>query len=196
MRGRLLDAGMQLFAEKGYRSTTVGEIEAAVGLQPRRGALYKHFPSKHALLEAGVQRHLDAVAEAASVMDDVALIDVRTEARVLGQWLLAELQRERELIRVLEQDGDRLPELRARLRDRLSDAGYRATAQLVRRWAGPAADALDVDAVAVNLLGPVINFRRSTWTFDRSPLGLDDARFLDAWVDLCTRVTDSSGVER
>lgn len=59
---RLLVAGMELFAERGFRATTVGDIEAAVGLAPRRGALYKHFASKQALLEAAVRSHIDAAA--------------------------------------------------------------------------------------------------------------------------------------
>jgi AcrR family transcriptional regulator len=183
-RERLLRAGMRLFAEKGFRATTVGEIEAAVGLQPRRGALYKHFPSKKALLEAAVERHLEAVDEARGSMDVFPFTDVRTEAQVLGRWLLSELDAERETTRILEQDGDLLPELRDRVRARVSDAGYRATAALIARWVGDADD-LDVDAFAVNLLGPLINFRRSTWTFTGSPLGLDDERVLAAWVELC-----------
>src|SRR5690348_7783062 len=49
---RLLEAGVRLFAANGFRETTVGEIEAAAGLEPRRGALYRHFESKEALLDA------------------------------------------------------------------------------------------------------------------------------------------------
>jgi AcrR family transcriptional regulator len=204
MRARLLDAGLRLFAEKGFRETTVGEIEASVGLAPRRGALYKHFPSKQALLEAAVQRHLDAVDAAAQVLDDVPAGDVRTEAHVLATWLLRELDAERNVIRTLEQDGDRLPTLRDRMREQVSDAGYRATAELLRRWwratvgAGDdgtldvdAGHGVDLDALAVLVLGPLINLRRSTWTFARAPLGLDDGRVVDAWADLCERLVRS-----
>ena len=44
-RERILLAARRLFAEQGYKGTSVGEIEAAAGLSPRAGALYKHFPS-------------------------------------------------------------------------------------------------------------------------------------------------------
>ncbi len=57
---------MRLFAERGFRATSVGDIEGAVGLVPRRGALYKHFPSKQALLEAAVRAHLDSAAAGAT----------------------------------------------------------------------------------------------------------------------------------
>jgi AcrR family transcriptional regulator len=190
-RERLLRAGMRLFAEQGFRTTTVGEIEAAVGLQPRRGALYKHFASKQALLEAAVERHLEAVEQASGVMDAVPLTDVRTEALVLGRWLLAELDAEREVTRILEQDGARMPELLDRFRQRVSDAGYLATARLVRRWVGAGAAQVDVEPLAVNLLGSLINVRRSTWLFGVPPLGLDDDRLVEAWADLCVRLTET-----
>src|SRR5690349_17475077 len=53
-RERILDAAVELFGRQGYTRTSVGEIEAAAGLVPRSGGLYKHFPSKRALLEAAV----------------------------------------------------------------------------------------------------------------------------------------------
>jgi AcrR family transcriptional regulator len=45
---RLEEAALELFFERGYRSTTVRELALACGLTP--GALYNHFPSKDLLL--------------------------------------------------------------------------------------------------------------------------------------------------
>src|SRR5947209_7757695 len=45
-RDRLVVEAMRLFAERGFRATTVGDIEAAAGLVPRSGGLYKHFAPK------------------------------------------------------------------------------------------------------------------------------------------------------
>ena len=182
---RLLQAGVRLFAERGFRETTVGDIEAAVGLQPRRGALYRHFPSKEALLEAALEQHLDALAEAGAALDNLPLTDMRAEAIALGRWLLSELDSERPIVRIFEQDGDRLPELREVFRHRVVDAGYLATAELARRWLADAASTIDVQAVAVVLLGSLVNFRRSTWTFAHPPLGMDSEAFLATWADLC-----------
>src|SRR4051794_17192846 len=99
---RLLDAGVRLFAEGGFRGTTVGDIEAAVGLQPRRGALYRHFPSKEALLQAALERHLQTMAEEGAALGELPTADPRAEALALGRWLLAELDRERPIVRILE----------------------------------------------------------------------------------------------
>lgn len=190
-RERLLAAGMRLFSEKGFRATTVGEIEAAVGLVPRRGALYRHFPTKQALLEAGIQRHLDAVEAASHVVGAAQGLAVRDVASFVGHWLLTELDAERHLTHILEHDGHRLPELTERVREHVSDAGYRATAGLIHEWLGAAAETTDVEALSVVLLSPLINLRRSTWTFSRPPLGLDDARLVDTWADTCSRVVAS-----
>ena len=95
---------MRLFAEKGFRETTVGEIEAAVGLEPRRGALYRHFPSKEALLEEALAQHLATLADAGTYPDESPVGDVRSEALAVGRWLLAELDRERVIVRILEQN--------------------------------------------------------------------------------------------
>jgi hypothetical protein len=46
----------------------------------------------------------------------------------------------------------------------------------------------DSEALAVVLLGSLINLRRSTWTFGRPPIGIDDQRLIDTWVELCLAV--------
>ncbi|WP_432177400.1 TetR/AcrR family transcriptional regulator [Streptomyces sp. NBC_00063] len=47
-RSAILQAALQLFAAQGYRSTTMSDIGAAVGI--RGPSLYKHVASKHELL--------------------------------------------------------------------------------------------------------------------------------------------------
>jgi AcrR family transcriptional regulator len=186
-RERLLDAGVRLFAERGFRETTVGEIEAAAGLRPRRGAMYRHFPSKEALLEAALERHLATVSAPDPAADARPLTDLRSEALVLGAWLLAELDREEQMVRILEHDGDRLPALRDAFRERIVDAGYAATAQVVARWIGGTADDADVRSVSVVVLGALVNYRRSAWTFGGAPFAVDQQAFLTAWVEWCAR---------
>lgn len=187
---RLLDAGVRLFSERGFRETTVGDIEVAVGLQPRRGAMYRHFPSKEALLEAALEQHLESVADSGPALEHLPSGDRRAEALLMGGWLLAELDREEPIVRILEQDGDRLAVLRDSFRRSLVDAGYLVTAAAVQRWLGDTAGTVDVETVSVVLLGALVNYRRSTWTFGTSPLGIDDERFLSTWADLCIAAAD------
>ena len=49
-RQAILDAALDLFAEKGFFGTSLRDVAAAVGV--RESALYNYFPSKNALFEA------------------------------------------------------------------------------------------------------------------------------------------------
>jgi AcrR family transcriptional regulator len=188
---------MTLFADRGFRETTVGDIEAAAGLQPRRGALYRHFPSKEALLEAAVQQHLASVESGLSAMDGAdAGSDIAAAAMPLGRWFLAELDAERRLFRILEQDGDRLPALRDVVRERVIDAGHRRVAGLIERRARGVRPRPDADALAILVIGPLANHRRCQWTFGRAPLGVNDERLLRTWTDSLASVVSQARPKR
>ncbi|MET0285819.1 MAG: TetR/AcrR family transcriptional regulator [Polyangiales bacterium] len=53
-RGKLLDATLACLGELGYARTTTTEIVQRAGIS--QGALFKHFPSKAALLSAAVEQ--------------------------------------------------------------------------------------------------------------------------------------------
>jgi AcrR family transcriptional regulator len=196
-RERLLNAGIRLFADRGFRGTTVGEIEAAAGLTPRSGGLYKHFGSKRELLAAAVERHIHELQTIGNVMDLMPLGDLRAELTLLIRWLLGQLQGERELCLVLEKDGDQLPELRDRFYQEVVDVGYHLAVEYARRLVKeePQLAELDVEAVAAIAVGAAVNHRRSEWTFGRTPLDLDDERFVAGTVDLLMRVVDLKKAE-
>ncbi|OZM72604.1 hypothetical protein CFN78_13245 [Amycolatopsis antarctica] len=188
---RLIAEGLRLFAERGFRATTVGEIEAAAGLQPRRGALYRHFPTKDALLEAAVRRHLEAVRDGRDRFVELPVGDVRSEALALGRFMLDELAAERLIIDILEREGDRIAALRDLFRERVSDGAYLAMAELLRRWSGPhLRPGVDLEATAVLTLGSLVNFYRSTVTLGARPLRIDVERMLSAWSEYIAALVD------
>lgn len=180
---------MRLFAEQGFRETTVGQIEAAVGLEPRRGALYRHFPSKEALLEAALAQHLATMGNPGLPMEAGRVRDVAAEATAAARWLLAEVDSERVIVRILEQDGERLVELRDSFRRQLVDAGYVFVTALAHRWLGQRAGKDDVEAMSAVLLGALVNYRRSNWTFGAPPADIDEERFVSAWAAMCVLMT-------
>src|SRR5437879_13262826 len=100
---------MKLFAQQGFGATSVADIEIAVGLQPRRGGLYKHFVNKQALLEAAVQTHLDDAAAAGREIGEIDLAattepggsTLRAVLLALARWFLDEMDRLESLTRVL-----------------------------------------------------------------------------------------------
>ena len=52
-RERILAAALELFAERGYRGTSIGEIEAAAGLSPRSGAPLQALPEQGGAVRRG-----------------------------------------------------------------------------------------------------------------------------------------------
>jgi TetR/AcrR family transcriptional regulator len=54
---RILDAAEDLFAEKGYSATSLGDVADRVGI--RSPSLYNHFKNKEALYEAVLERLLE-----------------------------------------------------------------------------------------------------------------------------------------
>jgi AcrR family transcriptional regulator len=194
-RKRLVDAGMALFAQQGYRATTVGQIEASVGLQPRRGGLYKHFETKEALLrEAAAGFAAEAAvgaAQIAVVPEGLGPIDpavFRPLVAQLGRWFLDALDQQRALVSLLDHEGDRLADLARQVRDDIVDVGNRAAARLL---AVGAPGIKDPEATAVLLLGSLVGLRRTQWTFGAPPLGIDDERALDRWVDIVVATVTS-----
>lgn len=61
-RGRLLDAGLELFGTRGYAATTIEQLCAEARLNPRY--FYAEFDSREALLQAVYDRHIEEVREA------------------------------------------------------------------------------------------------------------------------------------
>lgn len=100
-RERLMNEAMRLFSAKGFEATSVSQIEVAAGLAGGSGALYHHFKSKDALLEAAINRQLDR----RRAMRDIRALfaglgDLRSELTALGRYLLTLIDQEAELLQI------------------------------------------------------------------------------------------------
>ncbi|MDX6232099.1 MAG: hypothetical protein QOH68_1074, partial [Nocardioidaceae bacterium] len=153
--------------------------------QPRRGGLYKHFASKHDLLESAVRKHLDDARSVAQSIDSLDMDGAAARASgrslliSLARLFLDEMDRLEALTRILEHDAARVGQLTDAVKAEAVDLSYRTASRLVEQVAPSIADA---EATAVVLLGSLVAFRRTMWTFGSAPLSLDDDRFVDAWA--------------
>jgi AcrR family transcriptional regulator len=181
-RERIVTEAMRLFAAQGYRGTTVGEIEAAAGLAPRAGGLYKHFRSKEEVLEAGIERHVSEIDVIQPALEMLPLGDPRAELTLIGRWGLTELANEMELMKVVQKDGDRFPELAAKVNERIIARGQRQAVTVVRRLLGDVLDERQVAAVAAVALGSLVGYRVEEAMFGPRPVNDED--FLEAWVEM------------
>lgn len=193
---RILDAAMQLFAERGYRGTSVGEIERAAGLAPRSGALYKHFEGKEDVLERAIERHLEAIDDLGTALDMLPLGDLRAELTLLARWNLASLDRRAPLTRFVYREGDRLPpKLRRKLYERLVELPYSQIVSWLRsRVDAAGAEEPDLHALALIMIEPMSSYRTIEQLFGRAPGDVDDERFIAAWVDVCLAYAGNIGL--
>ena len=197
-RERLMTAAIELFAERGFDGTSVGEIERAAGLAPRSGALYQHFKGgKEELLRCAIEHELRAIDELGSVMEMLPLGDLRAEFTLLARWNLGSLERRSALARFVRRDVARLPpELRDELYDRLVGQPVRAGRRsgCEGRFAG-AAEPPDLHALALVLVESISAYHSLRRTFGRTPDGVDDERFIAAWTETALAVARRYGID-
>ena len=67
-RQAILDAALDLFAEKGFFGTSLRDVATAVGV--RESALYNYFPGKDALFDAILAAHQDSRLEQLAPLAD------------------------------------------------------------------------------------------------------------------------------
>ncbi len=86
--GRLKQAALALYLERGYADVTVAEIAAAAGLTRR--TFFRYFPDKREILFAGAHTFQDAVVTAVTdAPHDRAPVDVLVTALAAGSAQLA-----------------------------------------------------------------------------------------------------------
>jgi AcrR family transcriptional regulator len=185
---RLMAAALKLFAERGYEGTTVGAIESEAGLAPRSGALYQHFKGKRELLEAAIEHELAGM---------LPLGDPRAELTLLARWNLASLDRRRDLTRFIRREADLLPKrTRNRLYERLVARPYaEIVAWLEGSYRDAGIDPPDLDALSLILIESMAAYREMGLLFGRVPGGIDDGRFVEAWVQTALAVAARYGLD-
>jgi AcrR family transcriptional regulator len=121
-RQAILDAALDLFAQKGFFGTSLRDVATAVGV--RESALYNYFPSKDALFEALLVADQHSKVERLTSLAEERITDVRV---FLEQLVLEALQsftepRQQQLFRIMMSDGIRLArDGRINLFERLGD---------------------------------------------------------------------------
>jgi AcrR family transcriptional regulator len=191
-RERIVTEAMRLFAAQGFRGTTVGEIEAAAGLAPRAGGLYKHFRSKEEVLEAGIDRHVSEMALIEPLLEMLPLGDPRAELTLVGRWGLTELANEMPLMKVVQKEGDRFPELAAKVNARIIARGHQQGIAIVGRLLGDVLSEHEVAALVSVALGALVGYRIEEAMFGPRPVSEDD--FLETWVNMLMTFAERKGV--
>lgn len=181
-RDRLVTEAMRLFGELGYQATSITQIEAAAGLAPGSGALYHHFKSKEALLEAGIDRQLDR----RRAMHDIRTLfaglgDLRIELTMLGRYVLTVLDEETQLLQIAARTPpDQAPRLNNAYAA-LIDGLYAEVADWIKGWA-PKISKQDAKAIAAVGVDALLGKRATNSVFRVPAKDLQDEDFIAEWT--------------
>jgi AcrR family transcriptional regulator len=182
-RDRIIDAAMELFSEHGYRGTSITRIEEAAGLSPGAGGIYHHFPSKEALLTAGVERQLSRLAALRDIRRLFAdLGDLRTELTIAARYILAELDQEAQLLRLLASEARHGPKILTDAVVQVVDLTYREFAEWITDRSGSVVAAQQADAIATIGLGALISARLLPNLLGSVQGRVDDSDIVETWV--------------
>lgn len=192
-RERLVTEAMRLFSAKGFEATSVSQIEAAAGLAAGSGALYHHFKSKEALLNAGIDRQLDR----RRAMHDIRALfaglgDLRAELTALGRYLLTVIDEETELLQIAARTpAGRSPRLDTAYAA-LVDGLIAELAEWITAWA-PTMPEKNTRVLATLGVNSILGLRFATSLFRESAGQLPEESYLSEWTAvLATRIESLS----
>ena len=195
-RERIVDEAMRLFSEHGYTATSIAKIEAAAGPTPGAGGIYHHFASKEAVLAAGIERQLarlGALREIRQVLGSLG--DLKAELTLTARYILAELDSESELLRILASEARHQPQLLKSAVDQLVSSTFEGfAAWIAERAARPIAEK-EAAAIATLGLGSLLSSRLLRDVLG-IPAQVDDTTLVDTWVSLMVLALADPAPER
>lgn len=185
-RSDLIEGALKLFASKGFRSTSIADIEAEAGLAPGSGGMYRHFPSKRSLFEAAVE-WAEATVYAPAGIDErlLKLHEPKTALRAAAESALAATRRASDFHVAILKAGPDSPLTIDEVGQRLVLPSYRQFAQWLQLFAEAGAfRKVDYEAYAAAALGSVVWFHFSTVMTGTAPCDVNEEHFIDAWTEL------------
>jgi len=159
-RQAILDAALDLFAQKGYFGTSLRDVATAVGV--RESALYNYFPSKDALFEALLLADQDSKVERLVSLAEERITDVRVflEQLVVEAFQSFLQPRQQQLFRIMMSDGIRLARAgRINLFERLGDRRERMEVIMRRLIREGWLRAADPQVLAMSFAAPLFMCR-------------------------------------
>ena len=184
---------MKLFGEQGFRGTSVAAIEASAGLTPGAGGLYHHFDSKEAVLRAGVKRHLGRLAALRDIRRLFgSLGDLRAELTLTARYVLAELDNETELLRIVVSEARRRPKVLSRAAEQLLSLTHDEFASWLRNRSETGLTESQAQVIASLGLGALVSTRLMNTVLGLSTVVLDEEELVSMWVEMMLGVLSRS----
>jgi AcrR family transcriptional regulator len=181
----LLEAAIEIFAEKGFAATRLEEVARRAGVS--KGTAYLYFPTKEALFKAAIRE----VVVTRLVMGEREVEEWQGSSaallrRMLEQWGQLIRSRQGGLIKLIVAEARNFPDLAAWYQAEIGERGHRLLMAVLER--GIAAGEFrrgDVEAMAQVVACPLAF--RAIWSnsvgcYEKLPLS--DERFYDSYLTL------------
>ena len=184
-RDRLLDAALTLFARQGYSATSVADIQQACGLSPGSGALYKHFPSKKALLQEATRRQVAQMGATWHEYNRTRASDTKSALRQGAEQIWASFDNNAQLLRVMFREPEALDEMIDDLWSAVAATAYQRTARALSAAKDAGVSQVeDPEATSTVLVAALAYVPILQMLIQRTPGKLDTDRFREAWLRL------------
>lgn len=183
-RQAILDAALDLFAEKGYFGTSLRDIATVVGV--RESALYNYFSSKEALFNALLELARESTQDAWAGFHAQPVTDLRSlledlTARVLDFFCEPRQQR---MFLLMSSDGMRLAKQgRLDLIERMTDDATPLHTLMRRLIADGSVRKAEPQVLVMAFIGPLIMWRNRHALDPTAPMIVNRNKFIREHVD-------------
>ena len=182
-REKILDAGLKLFAQRGFTGTTTKDIARSAGVN--EVTLFRTFGSKKALFTAVISERSPVAEISRRVSFD---IDTRVDELLMGnaEMVLSTLKENRELFMVILGDAWRVP----RLRNVISESGVEEGVRMVAAFMEALMDAgrirrIEPQVAARALVGMIQSYFLTVYLLaGRTPSAEEERRTLKGFVSV------------
>jgi AcrR family transcriptional regulator len=187
----LLDAALELFAQKGFAATRSEEVAARAGVS--KGTLYLYYPSKEELLKAVIQQRLSS--EIAAVAAEVERHDGSASEvlqEMLTAWWIGVLQSPSSAVfKLVITEVLNFPELAQFYVDEVVEPGKRLVGKVIERGIRRGEfRKVDVPSAVLSLVMPMVMLCIHKHSLGACPMvhdWVDPPQFVRQHVDLVLR---------
>ncbi len=174
-------AALKLFAKNGYRGTSIGDIEKAVGLAPRAGGFYRHFSSKDEILMQAMDAYEEEITREIIKLGELKDLSPIDELTKMAKLTRDHAARQQHIRLILRQEGRSIPGVRERIHRFNKTDAWNFFLEWTRRQIGKRS--IDKE-VRLHTLQIFSTLALILYLQDggEEPMGLDQDYVLDHWI--------------
>jgi AcrR family transcriptional regulator len=183
--GELIDAAIEVFAEKGFSGSRLEDVARRAGVS--KGTAYLYFPNKEALFKAAIHEVVvTRIAMGEREVEEWRGSSEELLRQVLGHWAQVIRSRQGGLLKLIVAEARNFPDLAAWYHTEVGERGHRLLMAVLRR--GVEREEFrpsDVEAMAAVIACPMAF--RAIWQHSLGcyeALPVSDERFYETYFDM------------